>query len=351
MSIATPPRPLDVTALFPRLAPLARTATRLHPRPGSPTMHDSSVGGPLLWPADEPWPHCPGPHVWDGRNPALSPDDVRWERHIRAELAGRPCSDPNLPLAARYTPQEAAIAKRIKAGRPWPDGLVAVLPLAQLYVRDIPGLRPPGQSEADLLQVLWCPFDHPANPTTTLRWRSTAEITDVLDAPPEPSAMQFRGYLPEPCLLAPEEITEYPHSLELSKELQEELRDWSRWQAAGAAVDSSYSVAPDEFYTGELSVAPGWKVGGWTRWGLTDPMPRRCPECGTDTDPLLTIAGSEWNAGTQGWAPEEDRANLTSPLPLPASQKPTGLDIARGSNLQLHACPVSPDHPHIELIQ
>ncbi|MFF6946562.1 hypothetical protein ACFZAS_41355, partial [Streptomyces lavendulae] len=41
----TPPRPLDVTAVFPRLAPLARTATRLHPRPGAPSVHDSSVGG------------------------------------------------------------------------------------------------------------------------------------------------------------------------------------------------------------------------------------------------------------------------------------------------------------------
>ncbi|MFV2119652.1 hypothetical protein ACE14D_14885, partial [Streptomyces sp. Act-28] len=45
MSFTTPPRPFDVTALFPRLAPLARTATRLHPRPGSPSVHDSSVGG------------------------------------------------------------------------------------------------------------------------------------------------------------------------------------------------------------------------------------------------------------------------------------------------------------------
>ncbi|MFI8211135.1 hypothetical protein ACIF82_17835, partial [Streptomyces werraensis] len=45
MSFTTPPRPVDVTALFPQLAPLARTATRLHPRPGSPTVHDSSVGG------------------------------------------------------------------------------------------------------------------------------------------------------------------------------------------------------------------------------------------------------------------------------------------------------------------
>ncbi|WP_250971647.1 hypothetical protein [Streptomyces sp. RKAG290] len=25
-------------------------------------MHDSSVGGPLLWPADEPRPYCDEPH-------------------------------------------------------------------------------------------------------------------------------------------------------------------------------------------------------------------------------------------------------------------------------------------------
>lgn len=72
-SHTTPPRPLDVTTLFPQLAPLARTATRLHPRPASPTPNDSSVGGPLLWPAHEPWPHCEETHVWDGWNAALSP--------------------------------------------------------------------------------------------------------------------------------------------------------------------------------------------------------------------------------------------------------------------------------------
>ncbi|MFD8627899.1 hypothetical protein ACFV4E_29160 [Streptomyces hygroscopicus] len=55
--LAGPPRPIDVAAVSPQLAPLARTATRLHPRPGAPTWHDSSIGGPLLWPAEEPWPH------------------------------------------------------------------------------------------------------------------------------------------------------------------------------------------------------------------------------------------------------------------------------------------------------
>ena len=84
----TPPRPFDITAIFPQLAPLARTATRLFPRPGSPSPQDSSIGGPLLWPADEPWPHCEGPHVVDGINPALPPEDARASvRRIRAGFA------------------------------------------------------------------------------------------------------------------------------------------------------------------------------------------------------------------------------------------------------------------------
>ncbi|MGW1409676.1 hypothetical protein [Streptomyces sp. NPDC002403] len=56
MTRTTPARPLDVEALFPELAAYRGTTTRLHPRPGNPEASDSSVGGPMLWPADEPWP-------------------------------------------------------------------------------------------------------------------------------------------------------------------------------------------------------------------------------------------------------------------------------------------------------
>ncbi|MET9481731.1 hypothetical protein [Streptomyces sp. NPDC006638] len=45
---STPPRPVDIEAHFPELAPLARTAVRLHPRAGAPATTDSSIGGPLL---------------------------------------------------------------------------------------------------------------------------------------------------------------------------------------------------------------------------------------------------------------------------------------------------------------
>jgi hypothetical protein len=57
----TPPRLFDVTALFPQLTPLARTATRLHPRPGSPTVHDSSVGGGPPGAPPHPGAHSCGP--------------------------------------------------------------------------------------------------------------------------------------------------------------------------------------------------------------------------------------------------------------------------------------------------
>ncbi|MCF3165408.1 hypothetical protein IPZ64_00405 [Streptomyces violaceoruber] len=348
MSRSTPPRPVDVTALFPQLASLARTATRLHPRPGAPTPHDSSVGGPLLWPADEPWPHCAGPHVRDQVNAALSPQDVRAQRRDRADAAGRPGGRTE---TAGDTAEERAIHQRADVGHPWPGGPIAMLPVAQLYVRDVPSLRPPGGSHADVLQVLWCPFDHPAHPRTTLFWRSAATVADLIGAPPEPPAVQFPGYLPEPCLLEPEQVTEYPHFMELSEELRQRLKDWGRWQTAGAAVDSFYAPAPEELYMNKLSVAPGWKVGGWTRWGLTDPEPRLCPACGVEARPLLTIATSEWDAGTKDWAPEEDRSHSVASLPGHPPANFTSLDLARGYDLQLHICPASQDHPHIELVQ
>ncbi|MFR9722336.1 hypothetical protein ACL02R_03040 [Streptomyces sp. MS19] len=110
----TPPRPADVTAIVPQLAPLARTATRLHPRPGSPSPRDSSVGGPLLWPADEPWPHCDGPHEWDGVNVPVTPEGERRRRLRRAaEANGTP---PDAP--------DGKAAGRTGADPRWPDGPV-----------------------------------------------------------------------------------------------------------------------------------------------------------------------------------------------------------------------------------
>ncbi|MER6976712.1 hypothetical protein ABT317_06655 [Streptomyces carpinensis] len=263
---------------------------------------------------------------------------------------------------------------------------MAMLPVAQLYTRDVPDLHAP--AGADLLQVLWCPFDHPIMPRTALFWRSAATVTDILTTPPEPPAVQFDGYLPEPCLLNPEQITEYPNPMELSEEVREPLGDWSTWQAAHAGVDSSYAPYPEEFYRNNLSVAPGWKVGGWASWGPTDPHPQFCPACDTKMDPLLTIATFEWDGSNRSWIPDEDQASTrassthtrqedqgvidffrakgievhdrgrvplearaTPPVTDRVPRQPTAVQIGSGYIQQLYVCPTSPEHPHTELMQ
>lgn len=408
----TPPRPLDVAAAFPELAPLARPATRLHPRPGPPSPRDSSVGGPLLWPADEPWPHCDGPHTVSGGREVVSLADVRLGRRIHAAAAGR-----------NLTPQERETLGRIHPRTTFPlapeqpyPGPVAMLPVAQLHLRDVPGV--PAPAGKDLLQVLWCPFDHPPTafmPRTALFWRSAASVTDVLGAPPEPAEVQSRYYVPEPCLLAPEQITEYPCPPELSREQRELLGNEAAWQAAGVdphSLDDDDGGGPEDFYRNNLSVAPGWKAGGWAPWGFNDPVSRFCPACDTRLVPLLTIATFEWDHGTRGWIPDEVPApagppraepSRTAPSPAPAGptaqqiadhfraqgievhqrgfvpasvregrgrvprggspapspapaeptvpREPTGVTIGRGYDQQLYVCPASPEHPHAEYMQ
>ncbi|MFI9771290.1 hypothetical protein ACIHJG_31085 [Streptomyces sp. NPDC052415] len=129
------------------------------------------------------------------------------------------------PRAAQYTPEEQAVLGQIDEDIQWPDGPVLMLPVAQLYVRDVPQLRPPGDCGADLLQV-WCPFDHPPEsymPRTALVWRSAADVTDILTSPPEPPVEELDVYVPEPCVLAPEQVTEFPSLVGLGKDLRAEL--------------------------------------------------------------------------------------------------------------------------------
>lgn len=228
-----------------------------------------------------------------------------------------------------------------------------MLPVAQLYLRDIPLLRPPGR--ADLLQILWCPYDHDPEykPATALFWRSAGSVADVLATPPQPYEANHPGYVPEPCLLAPEEITEYPNSLDLSPEMRLAVGDWSRWQGAGVGVDSSYADDPAEFYDVHLADAPGWKVGGWPPWGRTDPLRRYCAVCDTRMVPLLTIASFEWDGDEgRGWAPHEDQdAAYSAHRAGRDPARPTAVEVGSTDNMQLYVCPISPEHPHTDLIQ
>jgi hypothetical protein len=146
MTRTTPPRP-DVVAAVPELAAYARTATRLHPRRGSPGVGDSSIGGPLLWPAEEPWPTCAADNATAHRHVAnlRRPADERQCRRILSAASGRTRRGQRLRL---YKEERALLAQ---ADRPVPTGELdraAPLPLlavAQLYRRDVPDLAGPSR--------------------------------------------------------------------------------------------------------------------------------------------------------------------------------------------------------------
>ncbi|MFD6415199.1 hypothetical protein [Streptomyces sp. NPDC060194] len=344
MPRTTPPRPLDVEALFPGLAAHRGTTTRLHPRPGRPEVTDSSVGGPLLWPADEPWPVCPQSHgPTEGRRPA----DVHERRRVvsaawrRAPESGPTDEDRKLL---------AELDRTYRAADADPLPLIGV---AQLHRRDVPDLAP-GPDGCDLLQVFWCPFDA-HGPTghgmhLDLRWRRAAEVTEVLASPPRPEVVGFDGYVAEPCVLHPEQVATYPYAGVLPDELGERIDAWEE-AVQEVAEKSDDAEAEDEegpvLYQYDLSIPPGWRVGGHPSWHLTDPYAMDCGACATPMDLLLTVDSSEWDGGTGSWRPLEEDPDAPAHLTV----NPTEVVVGRWGELDVFACPADPAHPHRWSIQ
>ncbi|MFD9691707.1 DUF1963 domain-containing protein [Kitasatospora sp. NPDC059088] len=194
MTRRTPPRPLNVEELFPEVVPLRREAVRLHPRAGRPAPGDSSVGGPLLWPAEEPWPECP--------------------RH------------PGSPMVA----------------------------VVQLHRADLPDPVPFPEGR-DLLQLLWCPLRHEGQwVVPLLHWRTAGEVGEVRPTPETPADAPY-GYVPRPCLVHPELVAEYP-SWDLSDELWDALEPRFAQVDQETGWDYQYhlSTAPGI----KLGGYPGW---------------------------------------------------------------------------------------------
>ncbi|MFE6975028.1 hypothetical protein [Streptomyces sp. NPDC057682] len=346
MPRTTPPRPLDVEALFPELAAHRGTTTRLHPRPGRPEATESSVGGPLLWPADEPWPVCTEAHAHArGRRPA----DIHRAREVLAAAWRR------VPQGGPTDEDRRLLGELEETHRVEGDAATAPLPLtalAQLYRRDLPDL-PAGPDGCDLLQVFWCPFDA-HGPTghgmlLDLRWRRSWEVTEVLSAPPEPAVVGFDGYVPEPCVLHPEQVTTYPFAGLLPEELCARIDAWDEEQEERAEEredEDGEGDAPVLGYQYDLSIPPGWRVGGYASWHLTDPSPMDCRSCSAPMELLLTVDSSEWDGGSGSWRPLEDRG-----LRARRAAAPTAVVVGRWGELNVFACPRDPGHPHRWSIQ
>jgi hypothetical protein len=357
MTRTTPPRPVDVEAVFPALVAHRRTATRLHPRQGAATAEQSSVAGPLLWPADEPWPVCTAPHP-KGTGHRLS--DVRLRRRIQEEARGRD-----------FTAEEQALLTGMTSGPHAPeladDDPLPLLAVAQLYTRDVPDLV--GPDGRDLLQVFWCPFEvHGPDRTVGvfLKWRRADEVGTVLEPQPEPPVAGREECVPTMCVVHPEQVVEHEYLGLLSGELQEEIAEWEEglfdeaeaqdgegddaatpatyatYQEYEAAMAAARADEPDEIdYMSDLSIAPGWKVGGYASWHLTDPASVDCPQCGSAMPPLLTVDKWECDGASRSWLPVEDRTAATDPRVI----DPVGVYLGRGQ-MRIHSCPTDPTHPH-----
>ncbi|MGW4892779.1 hypothetical protein ACWEQL_11015 [Kitasatospora sp. NPDC004240] len=279
MSFTVPPPPCDIAEHFPDLVPHARPTTLLYPRAGAPGRRESSLGGPLLWPADDPWPTCAAP---DHYNPA------------------RGC---------------AVVG---------PDP-VAMVPVLQLFARDVPALAFP--DGADLLQLLWCPLVHSEHdqwsPVPVLRWRAAAEVAAgrLLDEAPQPYESDDE-YVPQPCAVHPTEAVEYPN-WDLPADLVERVGEWSD------ELEETVGVTYFDTFTTHQS-----KVGGYPGWTQSPSWPH-CA-CGRRMEHLLTISASE-SCGR--WLPEEER---TGP-----QRDSHGMDMGDAGGVYVFVCRDCPDWPTI----
>ncbi|MFD7915301.1 hypothetical protein ACFV30_32075 [Streptomyces sp. NPDC059752] len=240
------PIPFDVEAVFPELTGSAREVTLLYPRAGRPGPGDSSLGGPLLWPADEPWPMCAEPDHYKPLSPPVGPEPV------------------------------------------------AMLPVVQLYARDVPGLVFP--AGCDLLQILWCPLVHGAAPYAAaprLRWRSAATTAAgaVVGEPPRPHTVA-EDFLPRPCTVSPTPAVEYPN-----RDMPEGLGDLLDERFEALQEERGYSYF-------EVATTEQSKVGGYPGWTQQPSWPD-CAGCGTRMEHLLSVTATEPGAGR--WLPLDDR--------------------------------------------
>ncbi|MEU1365592.1 hypothetical protein ABZ454_05590 [Streptomyces sp. NPDC005803] len=89
-----------------------------------------------------------------------------------------------------------------------------------------------------------------------------------------------------------------------------------------------------------LSVAPGWKAGGFASWHGTGRADVLC-SCGARTDLLVTVASKEWDGGSRSWIPAEDRAASQD---MDAST-PTQVTVGRWGSMNVFLCRADFTHP------
>ncbi|MBR7835274.1 hypothetical protein KDL01_18515 [Actinospica durhamensis] len=356
MISTVPPRRARLLLEFPELLDYARAAVRLHPRPGSPSARVSNVGGPMLWPADEPWPTCGLEHEVQVESVVMLSDEEAAERHAKLKqrleeqltrwAAHMPASQlvpmrEALECQLAATPSTAHELRMITSGGRFADPVV-LAPVVQFFRRDAPEL--PFPEGTDLLQILWCPGDHRGalGPQPIARWRSTAELEHAEAAFPPLNHVAWDFWQITPCEVHPEALMEFPPICNagpdnrraelfgiLPRDLELRLRQRDE---SGTDEDVAYF---------RLVAAPGWKLGGW-EISMPEPDHLRTCSCGAAMRPLLHVADGE---GLDHWPPNGEPDFPWGDPSQWRDQEPTGVSIGRNGLYWVLACTADASHP------
>jgi hypothetical protein len=327
--LTTPPPPVDIVAHFEWLREFAASAIRMHPRRAANLpVHVSKMGGLFFWPRSVPWPVCharDAEDLFDLSRPEKL-DELKvflghaYELQQLSGFGAGSAREPVRNWISRQLDEVHELARRGRHGHSQP-----YLPLLQLRREEFSTL--PYPADADLFQLLWCPYVHfegpPNEPPGFLAfWRREADITDpLLVEPPKPDGIELFE-----CRFHAEYITEFPVSASFEAHFREDL---DRWHEGGATI-----------YDEMLSAAPGVKLFGYPRW-VGEAATPFCI-CGRMMKILVTIDMDEFGGrggSVSRWRPVEE----------PAPDGSHGFSIGDPGALYLFHCPICPG-PRLQAI-
>ncbi|MEZ0296207.1 MAG: hypothetical protein ACAI35_07105 [Candidatus Methylacidiphilales bacterium] len=189
-----------------------------------------------------------------------------------------------------------------------PERRCPAVPVLQLHQRDAPEL--PFMPGTDLFQLLWYPQNYHGKgigtyfgPKILGFWRDSSTLGWNRALRPIYDLYEYL-YVVQECEVHPEWVIEYPDIDELPPDQQME-------------IISHYLKRPDGdddyIYSQCLSIAPGFKVGGYPSWSARELMGDIFP-ADPDQKYLLTIDAMEWQSGSEKrWRPTDRQISEHSP--------------------------------------
>lgn len=282
-SLTLPVEDVNIENLFPELARHKRTAVALHPYRDLDVSADSShFGGLMLGNEPDGWPRC----------------QFHNSNHI---------------------------------------GVV------QLLKQDYPDL--PFPDGRDVFQLTWCPIDHGVGlPEVRVRWRTRENLPPTRAANPAHRWPEY-DYVPQPCRLYADKITEYPSwddegmDEDMRQRIARSTTLLDDMKRTGATTDDDAL----EYFFEWFGPYHGTKLFGHPAW-IQAPETPTCNSCGERTQLLLSIQSYEpWR--------HDKRHRQPSGLRHGTPGGTTALMIGDAGCAYVFNCRTCPDLPIVALMQ